>query len=258
MHASLAVAFMYDRHLNGPLGDRGSLEECYHRAQSIALLNQRLRDPIEEKDKDPIWGTAAALGILTFSSPDARTPEESWPLKSSGPSDLGWLRMSNAKMTLWRIVNPLRSNSLFHVMAATFAVMHSPFPESGIDGIPSELVAVCLLNESSTAMNNPYFHAAHAVSQILLLPDSEVTIGQIQVFIRCIHGAFEDLLQKRDPVALLLLYLWYRKAGRSVWWVELRARVEGPSICSYLQLYHHGNAAVHAFLPGGALADRWY
>ncbi|KAH1379989.1 hypothetical protein KXV53_001062 [Aspergillus fumigatus] len=219
MHASLAVAFMYDRHLNGPLGDRGSLEECYHRAQSIALLNQRLRDPIEEKDKDPIWGTAAALGILTFSSPDARTPEESWPLKSSGPSDLGWLRMSNAKMTLWRIVNPLRSNSLFHVMAATFAVMHSPFPESGIDGIPSELAAVCLLNESSTAMNNPYFHAAHAVSQILLLPDSEVTIGQIQVFIRCIHGAFEDLLQKRDPVALLLLYLWYRKAGRSVCYI---------------------------------------
>lgn len=88
MHASLAVAFMYDRHLNGPLGDRGSLEECYHRAQSIALLNQRLRDPIEEKDKDPIWGTAAALGILTFSSPDARTPEESWPLKSSGPSTM--------------------------------------------------------------------------------------------------------------------------------------------------------------------------
>ncbi|GFF35108.1 predicted protein [Aspergillus udagawae] len=257
MHASLAVAFTYDRHLNSSLGCRRSLEECYHWSQSTALLNRRLREPIEAKDKDPIWATAAALAILTFSSPDACTPEESWPLKSSGYSDLDWLRMSNGKMALWHIVNPLRPDSLFSVMAATFAIMHSPLPEKGIDGIPRALAALCLLNDASTARNNPYFHAAHGVSQILDLPDSEVTTGQTQLFARSIHGPFEELLRKRDPIALLLLYLWYRKAGRSIWWIGLRARVECPSICSYLRLYHRGNAAVQVFLPGGALADRW-
>ncbi|GFF60248.1 predicted protein [Aspergillus lentulus] len=256
MHASLAVAFTYDRHLNSSLGCRRSLEECYHWSQSTALLNRRLREPIEAKDRDPIWATAAALAVLTFSSPDARTPEESWPLKSSGDSDLDWLRMSKGKMALWNIVNPLRPDSLFHVMAATFAIMHSPLPERGIDGIPRALAALCLLNDSSTARNNPYFHATHAVSHILDLPDSEVTTGQTQLFTRCIHGSFEDLLRKRDPVALLLLYLWYRKASRSIWWIELRARVECPAICSYLRLYHKENVAVQAFLPGGALADR--
>jgi hypothetical protein len=257
MHASLAVAFTYDRHLNSSLGCRRSLEECYHWSQSTALLNRRLREPIEAKDKDPIWATAAALAILTFSSPDACTPEESWPLKSSGYSDLDWLRMSKGKMALWHIVNPLRPDSLFSVMAATFAIMHSPLPEKGIDGIPRAFADLCLLDDASTARNNPYFHAAHGVSQILDLPDSEVTTGQTQLFARSIHGPFEDLLRKRDPIALLLLYLWYRKAGRSIWWIELRARVECPSICSYLRLYHRGNAAVQAFLPGGALADRW-
>lgn len=257
MHASLAVALTYDRHLNSSFGCRRSLEECYHWSQSTVLLNKRLREPIKAKDKDPIWGTAAALTILTFSSPDAYTPEESWPIKSSGHSDLDWLRMSKGKMSLWHIVNPLRSDSLFRVMVATFAHMHSPLPGRGIDGIPRTLAAVCLLKDSSTAKNNPYFYAAHTLSQILSLPDSEVTTGHIQLFTRSIYGVFEDLLRKRDPVALLLLYLWYRKAGRSIWWIELRARVESPSICSYLRLYHKGNLAVQAFLPGGPFADGW-
>lgn len=257
MHASLAVAFSYDRHLNGSPGPRRSLEECYHWSQSTTLLNRRLRKPIEEKDKDPIWGTAAALAVLSFSSPDARTPEESWPLNSSNQSDLDWVHMGKGKMSLWNIVNPLRPNSLFRIMAATFAHMDLPLPERGMDRIPTPLAAVCLLNDSSTAQNNPYFDAAHAVSHILHLPDSEVTTGQTQLFTRSIHGSFEDLLRNRDPVALLLLYLWYRKTSRSIWWIELRARVECPSICEYLRLYYEGNAAVQAFLPGGTLADGW-
>lgn len=254
MHASLAVALTYDRHLNSSLGCRRTLEECYHWTQSTALLNRRLREPIEAQDKDPIWGTAAALAILNFASPDACTPEESWPLRSD-VSGLDWLHMVKGKMLLWQIVNPLRPDSLFSIMAATFAHMNAPLPERGIDGIPRALATMCLLSDSSTAENNPYFDAAHAVSQILNIPDSEVTTGNTQLFIRSIHGLFENLLWKRDPLALLLLYLWYRKASRSIWWIELRARVECPSICLYLRLYHEENDAIQAFLPGGALAD---
>jgi hypothetical protein len=256
MHASLAVALAYDRHLNNPSGCRRTPEECYHCYQSTALFNRRLREPIETKDKDPIWGTAAALAILTFSNPDSHIPEESWPLKPFDPSDLEWLRMSKGKMSLWRIASPLRPDSLFRVMAPTFAQMHSPLPERGIDGISRGLAIVCHLEDSSTAENSPYFNAAHAVSQILGLPHSEVTTGQTELFTRSIRGPFKTLLQGKDPVALLLLYLWYRKAGRGIWWIEARARVECPSICSYLRLYHKGFNAIHAFLPGGPLADR--
>lgn len=257
MHASLAVALTYDRHLNNSLGCHRTVEECYHWSQSTVLLNRRLRGPVETKDKDPIWGTAAALAILTFSSPEACTPEESWPFKSSDPSDLDWIRMSNGKMSLWHMVNPLRPDSIFSIMSATYAQMNSPLPERGIGDIPEALAAVCHLQDSSTAENNPYFYAAHAVSQTLDLPDSEITTGQSQIFMRCINGRFKDLLLQRDPTALLLLYLWYRKESRSIWWIELRARVECPSIRLYLQVYHKGNDAVQALLPGGALADRW-
>lgn len=160
-------------------------------------------------------------------------------------------------MSLWRMANPLRPDSLFRILSSTFAQMHSPLPDEGIDGIARPLAMVCHLDDSSTAENNSYFNAAHAVSQIQDLPDSQVTIGHTQLFTRCMHGPFNSLLRDKDPVALLLLYLWYLKAGRSIWWIELRARVECPSICSYLRLYHKGYVAVQSFLPGGSLADKW-
>ena len=130
--------------MNNSVGCRRTIEECHHWSQSTILLNKRLNEPIERKDKDPIWGTAAALAILAFSSPDAYTPEQAWPLNSSS-SDLNWLRMGESKMSLWHIIDPLRPDSLFSVMAATFAHMYSPFPEGGIDGIPRDLAAACNL-----------------------------------------------------------------------------------------------------------------
>lgn len=138
-----------------------------------------------------------------------------WPLR------LGLVTDEPGKMSLWHTVNPLRPDSLFRVMAATFAQMNSPLPERGIDGIPTAVATMCFLKVSSTPKSNPYFYAAHAVSQILNLPDSEVTTGQTQIFMRSINGPFENLLRDRDPVALLLLYLWYRKVRRSIWWIEL-------------------------------------
>ncbi|KAI8948822.1 hypothetical protein F4801DRAFT_603899 [Xylaria longipes] len=230
MHASLAVALAYDRYQNTSLGSRRTLEECYHWYQSTVLFNRRLREPIETKDKDPIWGTAAALAVLSFSAPDACTAEESWPLKPSDPSELEWLRMVKGKMSLWRIINQPTATR-------------------------QALAIVCHLEDSSTAETNAYFNAAHAVSQIQGLSDSQVTTGHTQLFTRSIEGSFKYLLREKDPVALLLLYLWYRKAGRSIWWIELRARVECPSICSYLRLYHKEHGAVHAFLPGGSPTD---
>ncbi|KAL5341411.1 hypothetical protein BJX70DRAFT_358700 [Aspergillus crustosus] len=275
MHASLAVSLTYDRHQNASHAEsRRTLEECHHWSQATTLLNKRLQQPIEEKDKDPIWGTAAALVILTFSSPNACTPERAWPLRFSnslsransrsnahdgdgdGDGDgreLDWLRMTESKMALWHLMNPLRPDSLFRVMANTYAQMAVPLPETGIDGIRSSLATVCNLDDSSTAATSPYFHAAHAVSLTLDLPDSELGTGHTQLFMQSIQGRFKNLLLSRDPVALLLLYLWYCKTGRCLWWIELRARVECPSIVLYLRLYHGDCSGIHAFLPGGEL-----
>ena len=257
MHGSLAVALAYDRHLNSSSGNHRALEECYHWSQSTILLSERMTKPIEAKDKDPIWATTAAMAILSFTSPEARTPEESWPLKKGEGSDLEWVRMSEGKMSLWNILNPLRPDSLFHALADTYALMQLPLPEAGIEGLPAELAALCSLQSSDTAESNPYFHAAHALSRSLCLPDNEITTAQVQFFMRVIHGPFKNLLERKDSIALLLLYMWYRKSSRSIWWIELRARVECPAICSYLRMQRREDEAVQAFLPGEIFAGLW-
>lgn len=256
MHASLAVSFAYDHYQNGSLGSRRTPEECYHWYKSTVLFNRRLKQPIESKDKDPLWGTAAALAILSFAFPDASTVEESWPLKPLDPSsDLEWVRMGKGKMSLWHIVNPMRPDSVFRVMAPSFAQMHLASPKKGISGIPKALAEICQLGEDSTAENNAYFSAAHAVAHVQSVPNGQITTGHTQILTRCIHGRFKGLLYERDPVALILMYLWYGKA-QNVWWIELRARLERPAICSYLRIYHK-HSAVHMFLPGGTLAECW-
>ncbi|KAI6790108.1 hypothetical protein KC332_g5224 [Hortaea werneckii] len=238
MHASLALALAYDRYRNDFTTSQRRSEEYHHWTRSAALLKKRLNQPIETKDKDPIWGTAATLALLSFSFTDTNLPDRSWPVQvpsENSVDPLDWLRMDNAKMSLWHIVNPLRPESIFSIMKDTYAQLASPLPKSGAKGIPGPLASICGLGEHSTAGNNPYFSAAHAVSQLLEIEDSRVTVGHTQRFTKCIGGAFESLLRGRDPVALLLLYLWYSKAARSIWWIESRARVERPAIRLYLQ-----------------------
>lgn len=248
MHSSLAVAFTYDRYLNGRAGSHRTPEECYHWHQGTALLSDRLKRPIEPKAKDAIWGTTAALAMLTVSSPDANSPEDSWPLQSVDGSELDWLCMLNGKMSLWSVFDPLRPDSIFRVLTMTYAQMHSPLPRQGIQGISPSIAELCELDHFSTAETSPYFLAAHAVSQLLIRPDEEVTVGDIPVFTQTVHGSFESLLRARDPIALLLLYLWYRKSGRNIWWIALRAKVECPAIRLYLEWYHKDHAEVHALL----------
>lgn len=238
MHASLAVSLAYDRYLNGSPGDQRTLEECQHFSQSITLFRRRLLAPITPGDKDAIWGTAAALALLAFASPEASIFENSWPLMGSKPSCLEWLRMSEGKMSLWCATDPLRPDSIFRILAGIYNQMNSPIPPQGIDGIPRPFISLCELNDSSTAKSNAYFNAVHVLSEIQRVPDGHVTVGHTERFSRCICGPFMTLLVEKDPTALLLLYLWYQKAKRSIWWMGTRAWVECPAISSYLALHH--------------------
>ncbi|USP81295.1 hypothetical protein yc1106_08569 [Curvularia clavata] len=238
MHASLAVALAYDQCLAGHRYPQHRSDVYYHWSQSLLIFSKGLKEPVAMMNKDALWGTAAALAVLTFAFPDANTPEESWPLYPSARPDLQWLNMSQGKMTLWDIANPLRPESIFSVMIDTYALMNSSMPSKGLARMPMSLAAICFLTVESTSDTSPYFIPAHAVSEILVLPDCDVEIGHTERFTQSIHGSFKDLLANKDPTALLLLFLWYRKASHNIWWIRSRASVECPAILTYLKQHH--------------------
>src|SRR4051794_39850341 len=107
MHVILAITASHDRYL-APGSQSRSIPESYHGSQCAKLLNETLSQHVQPQDRDALWATTALLSILAVSSVNAATPSEAWPLKSSDPSDLEWLHMTEGKMAIWNLTEPMR------------------------------------------------------------------------------------------------------------------------------------------------------
>ncbi|UKZ69576.1 uncharacterized protein TrAtP1_010582 [Trichoderma atroviride] len=249
MHGTLAMAAVHERFFETTPTHRRSLRESYHASQFTTLFSKQLSQPIREEHKDPLWAAAGAVAILTFSALNASSPDEAWPLGAPDSSDLGWLRLGVGKMKLWHLVNPLRPESVYRIISESFAQLHQSVPTRGTNGVSVELVQLCGLDESSTQENNPFFTAAHGLSQLLEVPKGRVSLDNAMKVWSHMDNRFVVLLEMKDPVALLLLCLWYTKASESRWWISIRAKHELPAICSYLEIYHKDNSVIQALIP---------
>ncbi|KIX09164.1 uncharacterized protein Z518_00242 [Rhinocladiella mackenziei CBS 650.93] len=250
MHALLAITALHNRYMGVRDSRHGrSIPATYHASQCITLFNHALSQPVQPEARDPLWLTAALVGIIAFSSIESLSPEESWPLKPSEPGDLDWLNMCKGKMAVWKLTDPLRPNSAFRSTSDEYAQLFASIPSVGIDNVPSSLSRICGLDSSSTAENSPYFTAVHVLAQLQNLPHDRVTMARSLAFGFHMQKSFKARLQEKDPVALLLLALWYQKAGPTVWWIDSRANIEGQSICLYLRRYHKSNRQIQDLLP---------
>lgn len=302
-------------------GSRDSRDSVWGTASLLCLAtfssSSSSRDACTPEDSWPLRGIlrpVCSSSSHNTTKTSSHTTSETRTLASSPENNQGetpgqppheegfnWSAMTTSKLSLWSFVQPLREDSIFHLVAPTFADMNYKLPESGVNGIPPELSQVCGLTEVSNADTSPYFLAAHAVAHLyhangdsikpfsstdntpsppnlhrqsenagektLLLKNKAINtprshnqtqkelpkqhcvkVGSTKVFTRIVTGQFESLLRDRDPVALLLLYLWYSKARQGIWWIELRARVEVPAICLYLRRYHSERRDIMVFL----------
>ncbi|CAK7225668.1 hypothetical protein SEUCBS140593_005982 [Sporothrix eucalyptigena] len=258
MHGTLAVAAVHDRYLQMVAGTEAvpSVRESFHIVRCTSLFNEWLSQPLTEENKDPIWSGAGSLSILTFSSTTATRPEQAWPLgPPDPPSDLEWLRLGAGKMTLWSMVNPAREGSVFRPMFQVLGELRTNFVESDAPLLP-ELGILCGIDESSTAETNPYYDVAISLSRLIPLPADHASLGTILMVASKMHGLFEELLHQRDPVALLLLGLWYAKARKCKWWIEFRARHEIPAIYQYLKKHHPAHKIIYRLLCQFGVAAR--
>jgi len=247
MHVILAVSAAYSRYM-APTHSLRTHTEIYHAAQCVLLFNRKLSRPFTSSDRDPLWATAALLGLLTMASIDTVDPEEAWPLRPSSSSDLEWFWLSDGKNVVWEMTDPLRPGGIFRAMADEYAQMNVQVPEAGTEGVPTSLINICHLSDSSDAENNPYFTAAHLLARLQRTSNSSIERVQTVSFVCKSHPSFRDLLRKKDPVALVLLALWYDRAETALWWIEQRAKVEKQAIRLYLARFHYDDAVVVGLL----------
>jgi len=210
---------MHENHLSPSSPPSHSNAIAFHWSRGASLLNRTLSTTIPPSSRDALWLCAGFLGALAFSSIEATTPEEAWPLKPSSPTDLEWLKLSEGKKEIWKIADPMRPDSLFHSMTPHFIPLaSSAFSISDLQCLPLTFLA-----------------------QTATLNCTPKTIGTFLSFFGRMHPDFKQLLLQKDPCALVLLAHWFAKMCKlEQWWIHRRAHLECEAICRYLTR-HHGD-----------------
>ncbi|TKA67347.1 hypothetical protein B0A55_10079 [Friedmanniomyces simplex] len=242
-HIIFTIVLMHDRYLSEDPWQPPTTEETFHHYHGTAMFNKMLSSPIEEHEKDAMWAAAALLGAITIAAVDATTPEQSWPLKPDGPTDLDWLRMSDGKKEVWRLANPLRQQSIWRV-AMMYDYDSDITPKSRrpeIDALMPRLVRFFNYDDSVESSEDPYHTATSIILRLLPIQCTHSTVLYFLSFVGHMDTAYKDLLHQKDQKALLLLAWWYAKMlDYPSWWIQRRAALECKAICIYLgQRYMH-------------------
>lgn len=249
-HIVLALTLMHDRTIGQPWGAPPSEKESFHTYNGTAMFSALLRRlPIADLDRDPLWASAALLGAITIASIDASCAEEAWPLRPSNPADLDWLRMSDGKKEVWRLVDPLREGSVWR---DALAYDHHTQPEPVQGPVPelemlypylTKLYDYDPLSPAAGSRDefgeDPYHTAASILTRLLELDCNHSTIMFFLSFLGHMDPRYRELLHQKDPKALLLLAWWHGKMCQyNAWWMSRRMRLEGQAICLYLEREH--------------------
>ncbi|WPH01150.1 Hypothetical protein R9X50_00398500 [Acrodontium crateriforme] len=242
-HVVLALVLMHDPYLSSEPFASPSTKESFHIYQGTALFGNKLYGPVKHEEKDALWSAAAILGCITIASIEATCAEESWPYRAPDPTDLDWLRMSEGKKEVWRICDPLRPDSVWSEAIGYELNRHGDVPEvpqrPELDALHPFLIKIYDFDESAHANGDPYHTATSILTRVLGIPCNHSTILYFMSFIGHMDPAYIELLQQKDPRALLLLAWWWAKmCDYPVWWLHRRAKLECRAICLYLERDH--------------------
>lgn len=158
--------------------------------------------------------------------------------------------MSCGKKVVWNLVDPLRKGGVFHEVADHYMQEYLlPIePKHPPQSILAAFVHLCNLYDSPDSETNPYYAAVHSLVPLLSVDCNHSTILRFLSYISYMDTKFQDLLQKKDPRALLLLTYWYAKVRGSQWWIRRRATLEGRATCIYLERYYGDHTAIQELL----------
>lgn len=244
LHAVLRFTLMHDRYLYDPIETKPSTAESFHTYHAAALFSKQLAGPIEEEVKDALWGCAALMGAASFASIEAPSPYDAWPLKPPDITDLDWLKISDGKKEVWRLVNPLRETSAFKPAVE----IEQNKKEQGPPRLPLHdplldklYPFVTKISDSdshspSSSPPDPYRTPASIIEKLLPIECNHSTVMWFLSFLGHMEPEFRHLLEQKDPTAMLLLAWWYAKLlPYNSWWMSRRGLLEGQAICLYLE-----------------------
>jgi len=252
----LSLTMMHDAHLAASpddcLATKCAHDSLMHWNTATKLFNIVLSKPIPTSYKDAIWATGALLGTASMAYMESADPEKAWPLKVPDPNDLDWLRLSEGKRAVWQIAEPARPESIFHHLGKLMS--HADRPDwttqpPDFAAIPPQHARLFDITPESTLGSNLYYLPLLILRR---LRDTRITRDNLLAFLHFLlymPTEFRNLLELKDPRAMLLLLWWFRKVQEgehALWWITRRARVEGRAIEIWLESFYGGEEGLMA------------
>ncbi|OKL57879.1 hypothetical protein UA08_06709 [Talaromyces atroroseus] len=253
-HAALAMAAMHDGSLQvsrEPSSTNNSqATQYYHHSCAAALFNHRLSRSVDKPaDHNAIWATASMLGNMASFSIKTYDPELAWPMAPSTDSSLGWMEMHKGVYTVYKMASPGDPGGMFHAIIndPQYTFLKNKWDEDtreGTEDIPPQFVALCDLDPSSNAQNNPYHATVRGLAAIWDMECTQDTALRFISIISLMRPEMSALLMQKDARALLLLAYWFTKMFHVHWWFQQRCFVECAAICMYLKRYYHSDPLI--------------
>lgn len=231
-------AILTDIDSRSPTPNRRRIDEISHWTKGVELFNQKLSAPLQPTDRDAIWAAAAMLGVITFASTEALSPESFWPLAPSMSAEPEWLKMGQGKDALWRLVEPDRPDSIFRTLLSTI-----PTVEFSLANIPPGFIELYQL-KALPAESSPYARPLATVFAPCHIDCRSSALALFYKFIHYMGSEFGCLVLDKDPRALRVMVYWYAKICTAPWWLRRRALMEGKATCLYLERFCSRDASV--------------
>ncbi|WEW56499.1 transcription factor [Emydomyces testavorans] len=250
MHAIIASSTTHLSHVVPTYRPKVPAE--YHWNRAITLFKEELCGPINATNIDAILSTCMMLTIHSFANNDSG----SWvfPPPDTGPNWLyvgGGLQAIRAKcadkgeQSIWE---PVFKHSGEYYSSAEFQ----------IQDIPLTFRNLCEIDQHSNESNNAYYLPLRTLLILMQLEPSSVNFAKLVLFVGLMGTGYRDLIQQKDPRALLILACWFGlMCGVDQWWVQNRVRSECRAICSYLE-HNYEDPRIAELLEFPGLACGYY
>lgn len=251
IHAFKTMAYLHDNDLALDSGRQLSAESraslAYHWYHAITLYKEKLAklDTLSGTELQGLWISCSFINGASVVFLESHDPYCVWPLHPDPANDLGWVTLNIAKRMLWRFCHP---NQVAETGLDTRDAMN--FERRLIKGVlPQSMLDWLGIDADSTVENNTFYGPAALLSHLIPETDPQAPIFRFVTRNGALPETFRDLLEQKDPRALMLVLFCYAKTCVDKRWsVFRRARVTGRSILLFLQIFHGDDATVQSLL----------
>ncbi|KAF1940703.1 hypothetical protein EJ02DRAFT_293822, partial [Clathrospora elynae] len=242
IHMVDGLTLMHDADVSLPrepaLSSRQKHASVRHWDIATKLFNHILANPIPPSYRDAIWATGVHLSAASFWYVESANINDAWPLKPDEPEDLSWMKFGEGKRHLWRVADPTRTYSAFHIIMKQRPCLDPPdwMVNNSTSRILERVKQEFNITSESMSKSNAYHLPVLILSCIQNMCLTHANCLNFPYMIAFVTPKFLILLEVKDAHAVFSLGWWFKMIlDGYLWWIARRAKLEGRAARVWFQ-----------------------